>query len=70
MGVLDGIGRDERRGTEGYEEIAEALIRGRQADVRGRKNKGGLGGLGEMKKIKKNKKQRCIADNPESHKRV
>lgn len=29
----------EKRATEGYEEIAEALIRGRQTDVRGRKKK-------------------------------
>lgn len=43
MGVLDRRGREERRATEGYEEIAEALIRGRQSDVRGKEKKSGWG---------------------------
>lgn len=46
------MGDGEKRAAEGYEEIAEALIRGRQTDVRGRKKKGGVGGIKKMAKIK------------------
>lgn len=56
-----GEGEKNRRATEGYEEIAESLIRGRQADVRGREKKagwGGMGGLRELGEIKMMKKQK------------